>query len=116
MKRTLALFLLFSITACATHSQPRPEKVERVASVSVPLGDLDLRNQPDRTQMLERLRRAAFAACGGSARFHQSYELMPRRTTEVFRQCRRDAMAQAVNAIGSPELTRAFYSSLESSS
>lgn len=116
MKRTLALFLLFSITACATHSQPRPEKVERVASVSVPLDDLDLRNLGDRARLLERLRRAAFDACGGAPRFHRSYELMPRRTTEVFRQCRRDAMARAVNAIGSPELTRAFHSSPESSS
>jgi UrcA family protein len=116
MKRTLALFLLFSITACAAPSQSPAENIERVASISVPLGDLDLRNPADRAQLLERLRRAAFHACGGWPRFHPSYELMPRHTTEVFKQCRRDALARAVNAIGSPELTRAFYSSSESSS
>jgi hypothetical protein len=41
--------------------------------------------------MLERLKRAAYHACGGNPRFYLTYEVMPRQTVEVFRECREEA-------------------------
>jgi UrcA family protein len=118
MCRSIASFRLFlsrsaAAVCCATIAQsalalPSTSKVERVASITVRLSDLDLHNDADVQVLLGRLQRAAFKACGGEPRWHPSYVLMPRHTVAVFEQCRRDAVARAVAAIGVPKLARAL--------
>jgi len=58
--------------------------------------------------LLDRLKRAAYRACGGNPRYHYAYEVMPHHTIEVFRECREEALCAAVGEINSPTLTRIF--------
>jgi UrcA family protein len=113
MRRPNASFRLFlsaAVIFSATIAQSvfALPKVEHVASITVRISDLDLHNDADVQTLLGRLQRAAYKACGGEPRWHPSYSLMPRHTGEVFEQCRRDAMARAVAAIGAPKLASAF--------
>ncbi len=103
----VASFLLTTV-AHAVLSQAAESRPIRIADVHVRFHDLDLRDDADAQILLDRLERAAITACGGNPVFHGSYELMPRRTVEVFQQCRDEAVARAVDAVGAPTLSRLF--------
>jgi UrcA family protein len=81
---------------------------EHVVDVAVSYRNLDLRKQSDVSILLERIERAAVKACGGNPRHYFTYETMPKHTTAVFTQCRRDAVARAVSSINAPMLSWAF--------
>jgi len=100
-----ALFLSATIAQSALAGAPPPLTIGRV---QVPYADLDLRRAADAQVLLGRLERAAFKACGGNPKFHPSYEATPRRTVEVFQECRRNAVAAAVAKVGAPALSQAF--------
>jgi UrcA family protein len=80
------------------------EQVQLVKKVTVDYSDLDLSNQNDAHELLARLEKAAFDACGGDERRNPAYKTTPRRTTEVFRECRENAVSRAVTAVNSQEL------------
>jgi UrcA family protein len=82
------------------------EKMELVGRVHVAYRDLDLRKEADARVLLERLKRAAYDACGGNPRLYLSYRMVPERTVEVFKECREEAVAGAVAAVHSDTLER----------
>ena len=102
-----ALFLSTTIAQSVFAGAPASHALT-VGSVPVRYQDLDLRQSADARVLLGRLEQAAVEACGGNPRFHSSYDLMPRRTVEVFQECRRNAVATAVAKVGAPALSQAF--------
>ena len=108
------LVLTIAAVVCATIAQSAlalphtATKTERIASVSVPVADLDLRKDADVQVLLGRLERAALKACGGNPRFNPSYDSTPGYVTKVFSDCRHHAIARAVATIGAPKLVLAF--------
>ena len=105
--------ILFASLACAflaraAHSDESVAKRRLITQVRVAFHDLDIQKEADARAMLERLKRAAYHACGGNPRFYLTYEVMPRRTVEAFRECREEALAAAIAEINSPTLTRIF--------
>jgi UrcA family protein len=78
-----------------------------VGSVRVSYADLDLTRQSDVDILLERIRKAAYRACGGNPRLHPSYSALRMRTVVAFRECREDAVARAVDAVDVPMLAQA---------
>jgi len=98
--------LILLAAAVTSHAQAATER-ELIASVRVPLADLNLAAEHDGAQALGRLRDAAYLACGGDARRHPAYKEMPRHTVEVFRECREDALLRAVYEARAPALDRA---------
>jgi UrcA family protein len=101
------LFLSTTIAQSALAGAPTSTEL-RLGHVPVRYHDLDLRKEADAQVLLGRLESAAVTACGGNPRFHPSYELMPKRTVEVFQECRRNAVATAVTKVGAPALSQAF--------
>jgi UrcA family protein len=108
MSRSLFLAAALILSATIAQSAFANSKTERIDSITVRVSDLDLQKDADVQTLLGRLQRAAVKACGGNPRFHPSYALMPRHTTEVFQQCRRNAIATAVTTIGAPKLASAL--------
>jgi UrcA family protein len=104
----LPLILSLTIAQSALALPHTATQLERIASINVRVADLDLQDDADVQVLLGRLERAAIKACGGNPRFHASYDLMPRHTTEVFRKCRHDAIARAVATIDAPKVSVAF--------
>lgn len=100
---SIALALLSSSALVLAEHQPI-----RVGSIAVSYRDLDLRKPADAQVLLTRLEHAAKTACGGNPKWHFTYESMPKRTTAVFGECRRQAIARAVAEIGAPLLSHAF--------
>jgi UrcA family protein len=105
--------ILFASLVCAflappAHSDESVAKRRLIAQVHVAFPDLDIQKEADAHAVLERLKRAAYHACGGNPRFYLTYEVMPRRTVEVFRECREEAIAAAIAEINCPTLTRVF--------
>jgi UrcA family protein len=102
-----ALFLIATIaqTALARAANKPPNWI---ADVRVRYADLDPRKDADARILLERFERAAIHACGGNPKLHRSYEIMPRRTVEIFQQCQRDAIARAVAKVDAPALSHVF--------
>jgi UrcA family protein len=78
-----------------------------VGSVRVSYADLDLTRQSDVDILLERIKKAAYRACGGNPRLHPTYSVMPGRTVTVFKECREDAIARAVDEVDVPVLAQA---------
>src|SRR5262249_52030422 len=87
-------------------AQPSAEKTELVGRVPVSYADLDPEKEADARVLLGRLQQAAYAACGGNPKHHFAYTSMPRKTRQVFEDCRRNAVTRAVDAIKSPTLSR----------
>jgi len=104
------LFLATAGTALAGRGQPPGEPIERIAGVQVSYQDLDLHEESGARAMLERLQRAAVTACGGNPKWYLTYEIMPKRTVDVFQSCRRNAIARAVAHIDAPLLSHLFAS------
>jgi UrcA family protein len=99
-------FLILIAVALTSNAQASVER-ERILSVSVSHADLDLTRAADAGVLLKRFEAAAWKACGGDPRRHPSYEVMPRYVREAFAECRADAVARAVDEVGSPVLSRA---------
>lgn len=78
-----------------------------VGSVRVSYADLDLTRPSDVEILLERIKKAAYRACGGSPRLHPSYTVMPGRTVMVYKECREDAIARAIDDVDAPALSQA---------
>jgi len=105
--------VLFASLACAflapwAHPDEARAKRDVVAHVHVAFDDLNIENVADARVLLDRLKQAAYRACGGNPRLHSAYEVMPRHTLEVFRECREEALSAAVGEINSPTLARIF--------
>ena len=92
--------------ASIARAEPSAEKLEIVGRVPVSYADLDLDKESDARVLLARLQGAAYKACGGTPQSHPSFELMPRKTRQVFEDCRKNAIHRAVDAIKSPTLSR----------
>lgn len=110
----IALFCLMPLSLAAS-SPPLDEPLDQVSdrmdtigTISVPYHDLDLRKEGDARKLLTRLERAAVRACGGNPTWHPMYQVAPAHTVAVYKECRRDAVARAVERIDAPTLTQAF--------
>lgn len=100
-----ATLLCFAINPAAQATAPAEKKLVRI--VRVAYADLDLTRQADVELLLGRIENAAYRACGGDPRRHRSYDVIPRRTEAVFKECREDAIARAVGTINAPVLSQA---------
>jgi len=108
LRPILPIMLSLTIAQSALALPHTATQGERIASINVPVSDLDLQDDADVQVLLGRLERAAVKACGGNPRFHPSYDLVPRYTIQVFRSCQHDAIARAVATIDAPKVTVAF--------
>jgi UrcA family protein len=106
IKPILFASLTLTFLASAAHSEGSAAKLRPVARVHVAYPDLDIEKETDARVMLDRLKRAAYVACGGNPRAHHAYDVMPHHTVEIFRECRENAISTAVAEINSPTLTR----------
>lgn len=73
-------------------------------TVRVPIGDLDLSQEAGADTLLRRASMAAKRACGGPPRVSVFLTL----ETRAFRECRANAMSQAVAQLDSPLVTQRF--------
>jgi UrcA family protein len=105
MTKHFTVAILCLLTACAT---ARPQEKELVGQVNVALRDLDLQSEADGKRLLHRIEDAAYEACGGSPMRNRSYGSLPALTTQVYAECRADAVARTVDAIDAPTLRRAY--------
>ncbi len=80
----------------------------RAYSVKVNYSDLDLASDSDARELLGRLDRAAFEACGGNERFYPAYKTRVGRAAELFQECREDALSRAVATVDAQKLWHAF--------
>lgn len=100
-----ALTLLGSSASCKTY--------EIVARVHVEWSDLDLNKPADARTLLERLKRAAYVACGGDPKLHNSYRTRREKTVAVYEECRADAVKRAIDQIGAQQLTQLYAACAE---
>ncbi len=98
---TLAATMLSPVTWC----KPPEAKPELVGQVHVTLEGYDLEKPADARALLTRIETAAYRACGGNPKFTWSYNLLPRRTMEVYERFRESAVERAVGQIGAAQLT-----------
>src|SRR5262245_4236709 len=96
IRRVLFAGCLSLALVSIARAEPSAEKVEVVGRVPVRYADLDLEKDGDAHVLLGRLQQAAYAACGGNPKQHFAYESMPRKTLQVFEDCRRNAVRRAV--------------------
>ena len=109
IRRSLAMLVLAAATmAQAMVVDAASRQKETVGRLSVRYHDLDLRKETDAPTLLVRIERAARIACGGNPTFQATYDLMPRHTTEVFEDCRQNAVTRAVIAVNAPKLWREY--------
>ncbi|MBB5518716.1 UrcA family protein [Amphiplicatus metriothermophilus] len=101
-KPVLATILAAAIIAGAGHAAA--DDAQRIRSVRVAYDDLDLDREADAREMLARLERAAHEACGRYPERHSSYRIMPERTKAAFQECRRRAVAAAVQELNAARL------------
>ena len=96
----LALTLLGENASCKPY--------DFVGKVRVDLKDLDLHRPADAHILLERLKSAAYVACGGDPKLNNSYRTRPGKTVAVYEECRENAMKRAIHQIGARELTQLY--------
>ena len=107
--RSLKLEILiaaFALTLLGESASCKP--YELVGKVHVEFSDLDLNNPADAHTLLERLKQAAYVACGGNPKLHNSYRTRPEKTVAVYEECRTNAVKRAVDQIGAQQLTRLY--------
>jgi UrcA family protein len=104
----LAAALALTLVGNAAWSNPSQPKVQLVGKVRVALNDLDLGNSADARTLLDRLKQAAWHACGGDPKLHNSYRSRPEQTVKVYEECRENAVKRAIDQIGAPLLARAY--------
>src|SRR5689334_10399098 len=100
-----SLFTLLGFAAAGNTSEP---KIELAGKVAVGYSDLNLDDPVDVQVLLDRVVHAAYEACGGDPKFNPSYESKPRQVLKVYDECRREAVATAVGAIGSDRLSSLY--------
>ena len=105
----LAAAVALTLLAPAARSQsPQPKSPQLVGKVRVELKDLDLRNPADAHTLLDRLKQAAYRACGGDPKLHNSYRSRPEQTVKVYEECRENAVKRAIDQIGAPLVARTY--------
>ena len=105
---TLAAALALTMLSSTAWSSPPESKLQAVGKVHVELKDLDLQNPADARTLLDRLKQAAYRACGGDAKLHNSYRTRPEQTLKVYEECRVNAVKRAIDQIGAPLLAQAY--------
>jgi UrcA family protein len=109
LKLAMAAFPIALTMLCpAAWCKPPETKPELVGQVRVEWQGLDLQNPADARTLLTRIEKAAYRACGGNPKFTWSYQLVPRRTIEVYELCRETAVQRAIEQIGSAQLTQVY--------
>jgi len=98
-----SLPVCLALAGIAAHSTAeagvRQEEKRFVGSVRVSYTDLDIARPEDAEVLIDRIKDAAYRACGGDPRRHMSYTLLPVRVEAAFKECREDAVARAVAAV-----------------
>ncbi|MDE2183516.1 MAG: UrcA family protein [Alphaproteobacteria bacterium] len=121
---TRTLFLAASIAALATLAPPaaaqsdvftpgdqgyQPERPNIIVEqVPVNLSNVDIDSRRGARVALNRIDRAAKAACGGSPQFDSMYSVAPIYVTRQFDLCREHADTRAVERLQSPEVSRLY--------
>lgn len=100
-----AAVLLFAVQPA--HAWQPSSQMRLVGTERVSYGDLDLSRETDAEILLERIKKAAYRACGGDPRRHPAYTLLSRRVEMAYRECREDAVARAVDSVDAPVLSLA---------
>ena len=109
LKPTLAAFTLaLTVISPATWCKPPEAQPEPIGQVRVELNGLNLQNAADARTLLTRIEKAAYRACGGNPKLTRDYELMPRKTVEVYALCREDAVTRAIDQIGAAQLVQVY--------
>lgn len=106
--------LLFTLlgTARAGDSPDRTiGKIDSVGKIHVAYSDLNLNHPGDLQILLDRLRQAAYVACGGNPRSHRSYPSQRQEVLTVYEACRREAVGRAVSALGFAPLSELYRES-----
>jgi UrcA family protein len=104
----LAAAAIITLFGPAAWSQPPETKLQLVGKVHVELKDLDLTKEPDARTLLDRLKQAAYRACGGDPKQHNSYRTRPQQTVRAYEECRENAVKRAIDQIGAPLLVRTY--------
>ena len=104
----LAAALTLTMLGQAAWCKPPETKYDLVGAVRVELKGLDLQKPADARTLLERLKQAAYHACGGDPRFHYSYATRPEQTVAVYEECRANAVKRAIDRIGAPTLAQIY--------
>ena len=100
------LIAAFALTLLGQNASCK--QYELVGKVHVELKDLDPGNPADARILLERLKQAAYRACGGDPRLNNSYRTRPEQTVAVYEECRKNAMKRAIDRIGAPTLAQLY--------
>jgi UrcA family protein len=103
-----ATALALTLLGPAAWGKDPERKTQVIGKVHVELRDLDLTTAADARTLLERLKQAAYRACGGDPKLHNSYRTRPEQTVRVYEECREDAVKRAIDQIGAPLLARAY--------
>jgi UrcA family protein len=101
-------FAMTVLGSPAAWCKPPEPKYNVVGRVHVPLADLNLNDPTDIRTLLERLDAAAYDACGGDPKLHNSYRRSPEKTIAVYEECRTNAVKRVVDQMSVPALTRAY--------
>lgn len=104
----LVAALALTLLAPAAWSKEPAPKTQVIGKVHVELKDLNLSRLDDARTLLERLRQAAWSACGGDPKLHDSYRTRPEQTVKVYEECRENAVKRAIDQIGAPLLAQAY--------
>jgi UrcA family protein len=104
----LVATLVLTLLGPAAWCKPPETKSELVGKVHVETKDLDLTKPADARTMLDRLKQAAYRACGGNPKLHDTYRTRPEQTVRVYEECRENAVKRAVDQIGAPLLVQAY--------
>jgi len=105
----LATATLVALTLLGPAFGVEPEKkTQLIGKVHVDLKDLDLTNAAHARTVLERLKQAAYQACGGDPKLHNTYKTRPEQTVRVYEECRENAVKRAIDQIGAPLLAQAY--------
>jgi len=104
----LAIVAGITMSAFAASAATAGAPEFRAYSVTVNYSDLDLTKDADARQMLDRLDRASFKACGGNEQFDPAHRTRTGRFAQFFQECRDDALARAVATVDSQKLWQVF--------
>jgi UrcA family protein len=105
---TLTVIAAIGMASHVSTARAEAQKLVPIASVRVNYSDLDIQKESDARELLERLDRAAYKACGGDPRWHRQFRQMPRRVNQAYRECRQAAVSRAVAEVDVRELWVAF--------
>lgn len=99
----------FVIAALLSAASAEPAAVQGTSKVSY--GDLDLSTASGARAMLTRIEKAATQACGRSPFLREPHSPTIRYAMYDYRQCREQAVAQAVASLRAPAVSRLYAES-----